>query len=80
MEKQAIIDRLLQNKEKCPARSFFGGDNHKALDIMIEVVTEDMSQDEIYDKYFDEDLDSANSAREVLDGSVDIEDILYPED
>lgn len=80
MEKQAIIDRLEENKSKCPAISMFGGDNHRALDIMIEVVQDDLSQGEIYDKYEGDDLDSANSAREVLDGSTDIEDILYPED
>lgn len=87
MKKEDIVKRLLENKSKCLPRSAFGTDNHRCLDVMIEVIEEDLDEDEIYDRYEnpdDEDdrdeLESALDARGLLDGQAELEDLLYPED
>ena len=87
MKKEEIIKRLLENKSKCPSTGMFGSDNHRNIDVMIEVIEEDLDEDEIYDRYENPDdeedrdeLESALDARSVLDGGAELEDILYPED
>lgn len=81
MESQELIERLKENKSICVRKNYFGTDNHAMIDIMIEVIESDMEEDEIYDRWEDEEeeLSAALSARSVLDGEENIEEILYPE-
>lgn len=90
-ERQAAIDRLKQNKEKCNQYNLFGEDNHQHIDIMIDVIEEDKSEEWIYDTYpgcnklgkFDSKEHSkwvtAINARDYLRGKLELDDLLYPE-
>lgn len=75
MEKQALIDRLKENKSKCKQFNFFGEDCHQVLDEMIEILEKDLSPSQSEDLY---DYDR-QEVFDVLHGDMDIEDILYPE-
>ena len=45
------IAKLKTMKPTVLRQSMFGDDHHEAIDAQIEVLTERMSEDEIYDKY-----------------------------
>lgn len=86
-EIQSAVQRLLLNKCRCYQYNFLGEDNHKALDVTIEVIRENRSKEWIYQKYPFSDEDSENyslwctamSSRKYLDGEIELDDLLYPE-
>lgn len=90
-ERKAAVDRLQLNKEKCERYNFFAEDVHQHIDISIDVIQNERSEEWIYEKYpscdefGNEDTkahakwSSAISAREYLAGDIDIGFLLYPE-
>lgn len=81
MTKEAIIERLRQNKERSPAYSAFSEDNHAAIDAMIETVEKSYTEDDIYRVFNSRySQDAALSILAVLDGEEKLEDVLFPED
>lgn len=90
-ERTAAIERLKQNKKKCNKYNFFGDDNHEHLDIAIDVIENERTEDYIYTTYpscnklGEEDSRehskwvAAIGARDYLMGKHELEDILYPE-
>lgn len=87
-EIKAAIERLKNNKEKTKQFNMFGEDNHKKIDAAIKVISENMSEDELYERYENSDefedeytdcFDEAMSAYEWLTGVGDIEDLLFEE-
>lgn len=91
VERQAAIDRLKQNKKKCKPCNFFGQDNHLCIDIMVDIIEKERSQEWIYQTYpglneqGQEDANehrkrvSAINARDYLMGNGELEELLYPE-
>ena len=85
------VNRLKENKKKCSVRNFFGENNHEHIDIMIDVIENERSEEWIYitfpscDDLGEEDCHehskfvSAINARDYLAGNEEIEDLLYPE-
>lgn len=47
-QKQEVIDLLLKLKEKLPATSFFGDDNHKIIDLQIKVLKGEIVESHIW--------------------------------
>lgn len=75
---QAEIDAEIKALEdvlpKVPARSFFGDDNRSAIRVSMRVLKDNMSEDDIYDRYGDSAdnvLEEALGARHWLDGDYD---------
>jgi hypothetical protein len=54
-EIQAEIDRLKEMKPTVRRFDTFGGDNHAKIDAELDVLEERMDEDEIYDRWSDED-------------------------
>ena len=80
MDKTAIIARLKQNKENTPELSAFSDNNHEAIDAMIETVERGYNEDAVYEKFDNPyEQDAALAILEVVDGSMEIEDALFPE-
>jgi hypothetical protein len=85
------LERLKINKEKSEQLNFFGEDNHIRLDIMIDTIQEQGSEDFVYKNYQSAFPDgsedtvghgnwrSAMNSVEYLRGDCEIEDLLYPE-
>lgn len=85
------IKRLKENKENSNQFNYFGEDNHKRIDIMIDVIENNRTEDFIYKKYqseFDDGEEdtighgnwvSAMNALEFVKGKIKLEDLLYPE-
>lgn len=90
-EIKEAVERLKMNKEKSEQFNFFGEDNHKRIDIMIDVIQEKRSEDNVYKHYQSSLPDgsedtvghgnwcSAMNAIEYLRGKNELEDLLYPE-
>lgn len=84
-ERTAAVARLKENKTKCRKRSFFGDDNHAAIDVMVDVIENERTEAYVYDTYSsdsDEEhrlFTSAISALEYLRGEIELSDILFPE-
>jgi len=90
-QRSSAIERLKQNKEKCNQYNFFGHDNHLHIDIMIDVIDNERSEDWIYNQYpsCDENgsedpvrhakWSAAINARDYLRGDIEVKSILYPE-
>lgn len=52
------IAKLKQIKPKVPKATYFGDDNHEAIDAQIKVLSERMDEDEVMDKtQFEDDLE-----------------------
>ena len=84
---KAEISALEGIKGKVPRKTFFGDDNHEAIEADIEVLKNNLSDEAIYDRSHTEDesderhdddslwsehaKDSALSARRWLDGDAD---------
>ncbi len=68
---QAEIKKLKEMKPKVRRTTYFGDDNHAAIEADIDVLTNDLDTGEIYDVYEDDQhaLDSALYARGWLDGN-----------
>lgn len=47
-QKKEVIELLLKLKEKLPATSFFGDDNHKMIDLQILVLKEEIVERNIW--------------------------------
>lgn len=47
-EKQEVIDLLLKLREKLPATSFFGDDNHKVIDLQIKLLKGEIVESHIW--------------------------------
>ena len=84
------IKALKENKKTCSASNIFGESNIAKIDIMIDVMSEDRSEDfvcETYKSSFEDgtedtvghgDWSSGISALEFLRGELEIDDLLYP--
>ncbi len=83
-ERKEAIEKLKANKEVCAEFNFFWFSNHRAIDVMIDVINEKRTEDFIYKHYKSvtpeqhEDFTSAINALEYLRGELEIEDLLYP--
>lgn len=74
------VEQLKQNKEKTKEYNFFGESNHEKIDAMIHVIENRLSESKIDLIYEDEDFyTSALDALEFLNGEIEIEDLLLPE-
>lgn len=90
-EIKEAVERLKINKSKSEKFNFFGEDNHIRIDIMIDVIQEERSEDFVYKHYQSsfpngsEDTvghgnwRSAMTAIEYLKGKIELKDLLYPE-
>lgn len=90
-EIKEAVERLKINKSKSEQFNFFGEDNHKRIDIMIDVIQEKRSEDFIYKHYQSSFPDgsedtvghgnwrSAMTAIEYLKGEIELKELLYPE-
>lgn len=76
-EIDAEIKTLIEMKPRVIHRSAFGDDHHRAIDVIVHVLTERMDQDEIDENYSEsnEDADpdraAANEALEWMEGDAD---------
>lgn len=75
MDRLDLIERLKINKQKSKQFNAFGEDCHAEIDKRIDVLENDLTRDEAEDKY---DFDITD-VYDVMDGEMDVEDILYPE-
>lgn len=74
---QAEIEALTEIKPKVRRLTFFGDDNHKAIDAQIKVLEKDLDEDAIYDRWDDGRLlDYAQSARAWLDGESEEDSLV----
>ena len=65
----AEIEALEACKPKVRKSNFFGDNLHSAIDAQIKVLTEHMSEDEIYDEW--EDPDDHDHNRNIIDSALD---------
>ena len=91
VDAQDAIEKLKANKKICAKYNFFGRDNHRSIDVMIDVIEHNRSEEFIYTTYqshFDDgrenteghaDWSVAMVALEFMRGKYNIADILYPE-
>jgi len=68
--KDIIIAKLRGQKGTVPIFNIFGDNNHDGIDAQIKVIEEEMTNDEIFDEWEDDEfiLDRALEARNWLDG------------
>lgn len=52
---ESEIKKLETIKPKIPRTNFFGDNNHDKIDAQIEVLQEELSEDEVYDRFEDEE-------------------------
>lgn len=60
-EVQDVINRLRKVRDKVPARTYFGEDNHEAIDAAIAVLDEKLDEDEAYGRFEPGDDDDLNA-------------------
>ena len=69
------IKKLEQEKENLPEYSFFGDPNHKIIDIQINILKGNLTQDEVWDMESDEfssqAIGAALEAFHFLNGDID---------
>jgi hypothetical protein len=70
-EKDEMIKCLESQKEKAPVMTFFGDNNHDAIDAQIEVIENDYDDDEVYKNWESNDntLSAALVVVEWLNGN-----------
>lgn len=75
---KAQVAWLEKNKPKIRHYSMFGEDNHAKVEAMIDVLSESLDEDDIYDRFGSEEegdnppeLDAAMFARRWMDGEED---------
>jgi len=90
-EIKEAVERLKNNKTEKNQFNFFGEDNHKRIDIMIDTIQEQRSEDYVYQNYQSTFPDgsedtighgnwsSAMYAIGYLRGEYKLEDLLYPQ-
>ena len=69
----AVIARLKEMKPGVRRTSAFGDDHHRAINAQVEVLTQNLSEDDIYDRWSSVDnvKDAALEARAWIDGESD---------
>lgn len=84
------IEVLKKNRLECSPTNYFGQNNHESIDVMIDVIENNRSEDWIYTNYpscdenGNEDFhahgkwQSAMSALNYLRGNYPLDDLLYP--
>lgn len=77
-EIQRELEALKALRPRLRPRSAFGDDNLAALDAQIEVLEEDLTHDDIYDRWPDDTADlhvrtAAEEARQWLDGEYELD-------
>jgi len=89
-ERKNAIELLKENKKICSPTNYFGENNHVRIDIMIDVISENRSEDFVYKNYqsnFEDGTEdtvghgnwqSGINALEYLRGEIEINDLLYP--
>lgn len=85
-EIKQTIKIIKQNKKVCVPTNFFGGNNLEALDVCLEVLENNLSEEEINKKYFLTSMkeplyflwNTAMSARAFMDEEIPIEYLLVP--
>lgn len=71
-ERKAEADALEKIKPKVRAKSFFGDDNHAAIDAQVAVIRGLLTNEQIHGRYEnDYALTSALEARQWLEGEMD---------
>lgn len=71
----AEIAKLTEMKPSVRRGSAFGDDHHAAIDAQIDVLTDWMDEDAIYDAWGDEDADEF--AQNVLDAALEAYNWMY---
>ena len=79
------IDRLYKNKRCTKELSFFGENNHQAIDAGIETLLCNLDEDDLYDKLDTEEWDQHeyDFAEAILgwkNSNDSLDDYLYPEE
>ena len=76
-ERDAMIKKLQEQKSTVPKHSFFGDDNHRAIDYQIKVIKEELSEDDIYDRGLEHYVEiMALHTAQWLDGDVSDDEFL----
>lgn len=79
-EKKKAIEFLWNLKERRPKRSYFGDDNHLAIDMQISVIKGEITEDQIYKMESNETYDSfiidaMLGAIDYLNGLTELEEL-----
>lgn len=56
-QKAAMVAALRKQKETAPEFTFFGDNNHEGIDAQIAVIEEEWSEDEVWNRYPDDEDD-----------------------
>lgn len=76
-EIKEAIQKLEDNKSNLPEFSFFGDNNHKAIDAMVKVLSNRQDYSDVYDEGYNEHTESAAiDAVNYLNGDNEIDDLL----
>jgi len=71
------IKGLKEQRETLPEFTAFGDSNHEAIDFAIEVLTKNLSMDDIYDRGCESYSEMLGiTARNFLDGEVELDELL----
>ena len=75
-----IITKLRKEQSLLPEFNYFGDSNKEIYDLMVDVIQNDMSKDQIYDMELDPSLeDSALAAYDWLEGHIRDEELVSVE-
>lgn len=90
-DKIEIVERLNNNKDLCVKYDFWGNDNHRKMDVFIDIVENNRTEEYIYLNYPSLDDNGKENltkhslwsagiqALEFMGGKTPISDYLYPE-
>jgi len=79
-ETVSAVSLLKENKEKTKEFNFFGESNHEKIEAMIDVIENQYSESKVDCLYEDEQCyTSALDALEFLNGEIELEELLFPE-
>ena len=70
-EVQDVLKRLREVRDKVPARTHFGDDNHEAIDAAIAVLDEKLDEDDVYGRFEPGDDDDINADEGRSDHSLE---------
>jgi hypothetical protein len=78
-ERKEAVRLLTENKKVAPETSFFGDDNHRKIDVMVETIENDYDEDDVDDNFGhdEDDLSAAQDAINYLSGDTEIEELLF---
>ena len=83
-EKESAIKKLKENRKECAQFNYFGDSNYRAIDIIIDVISENRDETFIFKNYKSvtseqhADFSSAIIGLEFLRGEHKIDDLMYP--